>query len=74
MEGFREIRTSVGVRRVVNEQAERVAERANAAAKRGKYRWSGRERKTRYGAIVFTDDYQARIDNGKRNTLLKALG
>lgn len=72
--GFEEIRRSAPVAQLVNSHAKRMAETAQASAQLGNYRWSGRQRKTRYGAIVFTDDYKARVDHKRNNTLLKAVG
>ena len=74
IKGFEEIRRSVEVASLVNNHAAEVCSRANSMAKRGTYRWSGMQRRSRYGALVVTDDYQSRIDNAKRSTLLKALG
>lgn len=73
-EGFTEIRTSPGVRSLVDKHAKQVAEKAG----RG-FGWEGRisegdSLKARYRATVFPMSTRARRKNAKHNTLIKALG
>lgn len=73
LDGFEQIRRSADVQNLVNKHAKDVAARANSLAAQGNYQWSGRQRKSRYGAIVYPNDGNAAYDNLKRNTLIKSL-
>lgn len=73
LDGFEQIRRRDDVQNLVNRHAKAIAARANSLSVEGRYQWSGRQRKSRYGAIVYPDDGHAAYDNLKRNTLIKAL-
>lgn len=77
VDAFKEIRYSAEAAALVEAEAQKIADRANAAGKgtyavgsqAGQAKPSGRHR-----ASVVTADHAAIRDNAKHNTLLKALG
>lgn len=72
---YRALRKSPGVRRVVDEKAKALKNRAESLGKGSYDVASGApEGADRWRAYVATGDYEARRDNGKNDTLLKALG
>jgi hypothetical protein len=74
LKGFKEIRRSAWVQDLVTDECEKITDRANqSSSSSAKYGYSTKKTKTRFRGIVFTDNYKARVDNAKHNTLLKAL-
>ena len=74
LKGFKEIRRSAWVQDLVIDECEQITDRANQSSSgSAKYGYSTKKTKTRFRGIVFTDNYKARVDNAKHNTLLKAL-
>lgn len=72
--GFREILKSPGMAALVEGEAARIAARANGMSRSGGYRSDVKQMSSRVIASAYTDTPAAMIDNGKRQTLLRALG
>lgn len=72
--GFREVLTSPGMARLVEGEAQRVAARANGMSSSGGYSSDVKQMGSRVIASAYTDTPAAMIDNGRRQTLLRALG
>lgn len=71
---FEAIRRSPGVQNRVTQECERLAKRFNAASpSNARYGYSTMQGKTRFRGIVFTENFKARVDNAKRNTMLNGL-
>lgn len=68
-QGLRELLYSEGVREIVHEKAEMVANRAGEG-----YEAGYAEGKSRYRAIVSPQTWSARMRDKKTNNLLRALG
>ena len=67
--GVSELLKSQEAMNVCREYAEKIRDRAGAG-----YEISTYVGKTRVNAMVYADTYEARLDNYKNNTLLKARG
>lgn len=72
---FEKLRRGSGIRDVIDEVTEQVADRANdqALVPGAKYGWKSRQDRSRFQGIVFTDNFAARRDQAKFSTLEKAL-
>lgn len=71
--GFQQVLKSSGMAALVEGEAARIASQANSMSKGG-YSSDVKQMPTRVIASAYTDTPAAMIDNGKRQTLLNALG
>lgn len=71
---FRQVLKSPGMARLVEGEAQRVAARANGISSDGGYSSDVKQMGSRVIASAYTDTPAAMRDNGKRQTLLRALG
>lgn len=72
--GFREVLKSPGMAALVEGEAARIATRANSISSSGGYASDVKQMGSRVIASAYTDTPAAMINNGRRQTLLRALG
>ena len=72
--GFRELRTSAGAHALVEGEAKKVLDRAQAGAGRSQFGMTSTSGRNRAGALVYTANPAAMVRNARDNTLVRALG
>ena len=72
--GFRELRTSAAALSLVEAEAQKVRDRAQAGAGRSEFGMTSTSGRNRAGALVYTANPAAMVRNARDNTLIRALG